>query len=132
MKLKGIFLSIYMEGGDNMKKLVIALMLVTLVFQGAAYAKLVGGKVVSTDAAANTVTIGQTNPETGANENVTVWVNDKTTYAGVDSLSGINADAEVWIDAEEDAATKNWIATSVQLLEAPAAPAAAEALPVTQ
>lgn len=116
-----------------MKKLVIAMMLVTLVFQGAAYAKLVGGQVVSADVAANTVTISQTNPETGANENVTVWVNDKTTYAGVDSLSGINADNEVWIDAEEDAATKNWIATSVQLLEAPAAPAAAtEATPVTQ
>lgn len=116
-----------------MKKLVIAMMLVTLVFQGAAYAKLVGGQVVSADVAANTVTISQTNPETGANENVTVWVNDKTTYAGVDSLSGINADNEVWIDAEEDAVTQNWIATSIQLLEAPAAPAAAtEATPVTQ
>jgi len=107
-----------------MKKLVIALMLATLVLQGAAYAKLVGGKVVSTNAVANTVTISQTNPETGVNENVAVGVNDKTAYAGVDSLSGLKADEEVWVDAEEDAATKNWVATSVQRLEAPAAPAA--------
>ncbi len=107
-----------------MKKLVIALMLATLVLQGAAYAKLVGGKVVSTNAVANTVTISQTNPETGVNENVAVGVNDKTAYAGVDSLSGLKADEEVWVDAEEDAATKNWVATSVQRLGAPAAPAA--------
>ena len=107
-----------------MKKLVIAFMLATLVFQGAAYAKLVGGKVVSTDAAANTVTISQTNPETGDNENVTVSVNDKTAYVGVDSFAGIQADKEVWVDAEEDATTKNWVATSVQALEAQAAPAA--------
>ncbi|GEM_PF-1598469 len=106
-----------------MKKLVIALLLATLVLQGAAYAKLVGGKVVSTDAAANTVTISQTNPETGANENVTVWVNDKTTYSGVAALSGVKANDEVWVDAQEDAATKNWIATSVQRLEIPVAPA---------
>ncbi len=107
-----------------MKKLVIALMLATLVFQGAAYAKLVGGKVVSTDVASNTVTLSQTNPETGASENVTVSVNDKTTYAGTDSLSGVKADDEVWVDAEEDAATKAWVATSVQVLQAPVAPAA--------
>lgn len=104
-----------------MKKLVIVLMLATLVFQGAAYAKLVGGKVVSTDPAANTVTVSQTNPETGAVENVTISVNEKTTYAGADSLSGLKADDEVWVDAEEDAATMNWIATSVQRLEALAA-----------
>lgn len=107
-----------------MKKLVIALMFATLVLQGVANAKLVGGKVVSIDAAASTVTISQTNPETGVNENVTVWANDKTAYAGVDSLSGLSADEEVWVDAEEDAATKNWVATSVQRLEAVAAPAA--------
>ena len=114
-----------------MKKLVIAFMLVTLVLQGSAYAKLVGGQVVSTDVAASTVTVSQTNPETGTSENVTVWVNEETTYAGVDALSGITADEEAWVDAEEDTATQNWVATSVQVLGAPAAPAATTEAPAT-
>ena len=48
-----------------MKQLVISMLVAAFVLsQGTAYAKLVGGKVVSTDVAASTVTISQTNPET--------------------------------------------------------------------
>ena len=110
-----------------MKKMQLAIAILVAAFalyQGSAYAKLVGGKVVSTDAAANSITISQVNPETGTEENVVFSLKDSTTYSGVDSLAGLKAGDEVWADAEEDATTKAWTANSVQRLEvtAPAAP----------
>ncbi|MBI4395003.1 MAG: hypothetical protein HY583_02285 [Candidatus Omnitrophica bacterium] len=117
-----------------MKKMQLAIAVLVAVFalsQGSAYAKLVGGKVVGVDTGANTITISQTNPETGAEENVVVSVNESTIYSGVGSLAEVNSDVEVWVDAEEDPATKAWIAKSVQsevtapAAETPAAPAEA-------
>src|SRR3989338_4885900 len=111
-----------------MKQLVISMLVAAFVLsQGTAYAKLVGGKVVSTDVAASTVTISQTNPETGAEENVAVGVKDTTTYSGADSLASLAAGDEVWVDAEEDAATQGLTATSVQRLQVPVLAPAAEA-----
>ena len=107
--------------------LVISILLATFVlYQGAAYAKLVGGKVVSTDATAKSLTISRINLATGAEENVVVGVTDTTTYSGVASLADLKAGEEVWVDATEDATTKAWTASSVQVLkaEAPAVPAA--------
>ena len=120
-----------------MKKMQLAIAILVVSFalhQGSVYAKLVGGKVVSADAAASSITISQINPETGAEENVVVSVKDTTTYSGVDSLASLKAGDEVWADAEEDAATKAWTASSVQRIEliapvAPEAPAAPAEVP---
>ncbi|MBI4357802.1 MAG: hypothetical protein HY584_00760 [Candidatus Omnitrophica bacterium] len=104
-----------------MKQLIISMLVAALAFsQGVAYAKSVGGKVVSVDSAASTITVGQVNPETGAEENVTVGVKDTTTYSGVDSLASLAVGDEIWVDTEEDATTKSLTATSVQRLEVPA------------
>ena len=106
-----------------MKKmqLAMAILLATFVlYQGAAYAKMVSGKVVSADAIANTLTLSEKNALTGADENVVISVNGTTAYSGVLGLADLKADDEVSVEAEEDAATKSWVATSVKT-EAPAA-----------
>ena len=119
-----------------MKKaqIVMAILVATLMIcQGAAYAQLVNGKVVSADPAAKSLTISRTNAETGASEDVVIWTNEQTAFSGTASLEELKAGDEVWVDAEEDAATKNWIATSIQLLQAQAeAPATPEIAATTQ
>lgn len=121
-----------------MKKMQLAistLVAALVLSQGTAFAQLVSGKVVSTDATAKSITISQMNAETGANEDVMVSVKDETTYAGVDSLTGLQAGDEVLIEAEKDAATKNLAAHSVQRLAAEVLQAevpAAKTGPVTQ
>lgn len=102
-----------------MKKIelaITALVAALVLYQGTAFAQLISGKVASTDATAKSITISQTNAETGTNEDVTVWVKDETAYTGVDSLAELMAGDEVLVETEEDAATKNWMATSVQRL----------------
>ena len=102
-------------------QLVMAILLATfVVFQGAAYAKMVSGKVVSADALANTLTLSEKNALTGADENVVLSVKETTTYSGAMGLADLKAGEEVSVEAEEDAATKSWVATSVKT-EAPAA-----------
>lgn len=99
-----------------MKKmqLVTAVLLATLVlYQGAAYAKTVSGKVVSTDALANTLTLSQKNAVTGVDEEVVISVKDTTTYSGVSALADLKAGDEVSVEADEDATTKNWAASSI-------------------
>ena len=111
-----------------MKKmqLVLAVLLATFVlYQGAAYANTVLGKVVSADAVANTLTLSQKDAVTGADTNVVVSVKATTTYSGVSALADLKAGDEVSVEAKEDAATKSWVASSVTKAEAvPAAPAA--------
>ena len=107
-----------------MKKmqLVMAILLATFVlYQGAAYAKTVSGKVVSTDAVVNTLTLSQKNAVTGVDENVVVSVKPTTTYSGASALADLKAGDEVSVEADEDAATSSWVATSVKKAEAPAA-----------
>ena len=101
-----------------MKKLLTLVLLVAfLAFQGTAYAKLVSGKVDSTDATANTLTITHTNPTTGAEEKVTVSVKADTTFSGVAALADLKAGDRVWVDAKEGATPDSWDATSVQVLK---------------
>ena len=108
-------------------KLVFSILLATFVlFQGAAYAKTVSGQVVSTDTTANSLTVSHANAETGTDENVVLWVKDTTTFSGAASLAELKTGDAVSVDAEEDAATQNWIATSVTLSQ-PSAPAATPA-----
>ena len=96
-------------------KLAIAILIATfVVFQGAGYADLVKGNVVSTDIAAKSLTISRLNATTGAQEQVAVSVTDTTAFSGVASLAELKAGDEVWVDATEDPATKNWAAASVK------------------
>ncbi len=112
-----------------MKKmqLVMVVLLATFVlYQGAAYAKTVSGTVVSADALANTLTLSQKDVITGADTNAVVSVTATTTYSGVSALADLKAGDEVSVEANEDAVTKSWVATSVTKAEAaPAAPAPA-------
>ncbi len=117
-----------------MKKmqLVMAVLLATFVlYQGAAYAKTVSGKMVSTDALANTLTLSQKSVVTGTDENVAVSVKATTTYSGVSALADLKAGDEVSVEAEQDAATNSWIATSVTKAEAPATATTTAAAPTT-
>ena len=77
-------------------------------------AELVGGKVVNIDAAANTLTVSQTNLETETQENITIKVVGETDLLGVGSFSKIKIGDEIWAEADEDQATKNWVASSIQ------------------
>ena len=104
-----------------MKKmqLVMAVLLATFVlYQGAAYAKMVSGKVVSTDVVANTLSLSQMNLVTGIDENVVISVKDTTTYSGVSALADLKAGDEVSVEADEDLTTKSWVASSVSTTKA--------------
>lgn len=106
-----------------MKKnvLVVAVLVIGLALcQVAAYAETVSGKVVSTDAAANTITVSKTDTTTGASSDAVISVSGTTTYSGVTGLSELMAGDEVKVEATEDAATKAWTATSVEKVVAPA------------
>ena len=79
-----------------------------------ARAELMGGKVVNIDSATNTLTINQTNLETETQENIMVRVVGETDFLGIESFSSIKVGDEVWVEAEEDHATNNWVASSIQ------------------
>ena len=111
-----------------MKKLAVifpVLMLAFVVMQGTASAKSISGKIANIDAAANSLSVSQSNPATGAEENLNFSVSADTTFAGVKALAELKAGDQVSVDAEQDAATGSWKATSIST-EA-AAPAKTEA-----
>ena len=112
----------------------ISLILVLLVgffmLQGTADAKLVSGKVDSVDVAAKTITISSTDSATGAESKNTVSISDSATYTGVASLDQVQVGDEVWVEAEEDAATGTWKTNAVDVT--PATPAAASDTSATQ
>ncbi len=99
------------------------LLAVACVFQGAAFAETVSGKVVSADSAANSLKIAKADSAAGAEEQVTVWVKPDTAFSGAASLADLKEGEEVSIEAAQDAATGNWQASSVKVAAA-AAPAA--------
>ncbi|OGW86399.1 MAG: hypothetical protein A3C35_05560 [Omnitrophica bacterium RIFCSPHIGHO2_02_FULL_46_11] len=99
-----------------MKKLAIAVLVVFFaVSQGTAHADMVKGNVASIDNAAKSLTINRVNATTGAEEQVAISVTDTTAFSGTASLEELKAGDEVWVDATEDPATKNWVASSVKL-----------------
>ena len=95
-------------------------------FQGTASAKLVLGKVESVDATAKTLSVNTPDATTGTEKKVSISIPETATFSGVSSLDQIKSGDEVWVEAEEDAATGGWKATSVQVTTEvkPAAPAA--------
>lgn len=100
-----------------MKKVcfVLVLALVALA-SGVAFAETVEGTVASVDLAGNMLKITKTDAATGATEEVSVSVTDTTTYAGeVTALAEVIEGDDVKVEAEKDAATGNWVASSVEV-----------------
>jgi hypothetical protein len=98
------------------KSLLVFLMILTgfLISENQTYAELVGGKVVDVDSGTKTLTINQTNPETEAQENIMVQIVGETDFLGLESFFNIRVGDEVWVEAEEDYVTNNWVASSIQ------------------
>ena len=111
--------------------LVIAILVVALAFCQAAYAEAVGGKVVSVDPVASSITISKTDAATGASSDAVVSVSASTTYSGVTGLGELMAGDDVMIEASQDPATQGWTATSVEKVVAPAPVAEAPAAETT-
>ena len=103
--------------------LAVVILTAAVVLSRIAFADTVSGKVASVDSAANTLTVSQADPATGAEQQVTVSVKAETAFEGVKSLADLKAGEEVMVEASQDAATGSWNATSVKA-SAPAAPAA--------
>ena len=99
-----------------MKKMMLAFLILGLM-AGTAFAKSIDGKVVSTDAAANTLVVSSMD-DAGAAKESTLSVSGNTAYVGVASLAELKAGDQVTVEAEEDAATGAWNATSVELATA--------------
>ena len=99
-------------------KIVLFLALAVAVFAtGVAYAESVQGQVVSVDLVAKTIKISKAAAAAGAApEEVTVWVNDTTTYAGdATALAEVIEGDNVNLDVMKDEASGNWIAKSVNV-----------------
>ena len=114
-----------------MKKTQIAmLVLAFLAFQGIASAESISGKVVSIDSAAKSLSINQMDSATGAEKKVDLSVSADTAYTGIQAFAELKAGDEISADAQQDAATGSWKATSIKVgkaeeaAAAPAAPAA--------
>ena len=82
-----------------------------------AYAASIEGEVVSTDAAGNKLVVSSMD-DAGAAKESTLSVSGNTAYVGVASLAELKAGDQVTVEAEEDAATGAWNATSVELATA--------------
>ena len=111
-----------------MKKILmlsVILLAAAVVFQGTAFAGLVHGTVASIDSAAKSVSVNRTNPATGATEKVDIAIGAETTFSGVASMDELKAGDDIWVDAQQDAATGGWKAASVKVSGANA-PAAAQ------
>lgn len=87
---------------------------VTMLFAGVASAEMFSGKVQSTDPAAKSLEVSRTNPATGAEENLSIMVQDNTTFSGVSSLSDLKQGQEVWVTAEKDDAG-SWMAGAIEI-----------------
>lgn len=100
-----------------MKKvsLFLALALV-LTASGVAFAETVEGTVSSVDLAGKLLKVSKTDAATGASEEVSITVNDSTTYSGeVTALAEVIEGDTVKIEADKDATSGNWVAKSVDV-----------------
>ncbi len=100
-----------------MKKvsLFLALALV-LTMSGVAFAETVQGTVSSVDLAGKVLKVSKKDAATGAAADVSISVNDSTTYAGeVTALAEVIEGDTVKIEADKDATSGNWVAKSVEV-----------------
>ena len=106
-----------------MKKIAMLLLVGLVVFQSTGFAKLVSGKLEAVDAAANSISITSKDPATGAEEKVEIKVKPETVFTGATNLAELKAGEEVWVEANQNAETQAWEATSVKTAGASAAAA---------
>lgn len=100
-----------------MKKLGLVLLAVAFLASGVAYAEVVEGTVASVDLAGKALKVTKTDAATGASEEVSISVNDTTTYSGeVTALAEVIEGDTVKVEAEKDAASGNWVAKSVDVV----------------
>ena len=97
-----------------MKKMMFAALVLALM-SAVAYAASIEGEVVSTDAASNSLVVSSTD-DAGMAKESTLSVSATTAYVGVASLGELKAGDQVKVEAEEDAATGAWNASSVELV----------------
>ena len=94
-------------------------MALTLFASGVAFAEALQGEVVSVDLTGKTLKVTKTDAATGAKEEVSVAVNDTTTYSGeVTALAEVVEGDKVKLEVEKDAASGNLTAKSVDVAAA--------------
>lgn len=96
-----------------MKKMLTMVLVAACMFSGVALAALVEGEVVSVDAAQNKLIL-KTMDDQGAASESSVVTDASTKLTGVASLAELAAGDEVWAEAEQDATTKDWKASSIE------------------
>lgn len=95
--------------------LLVALALVLLA-SGVVFAEALEGEVAGVDLTAKVIKITKTDAATGAKEELSVSVNDTTTYSGeVTALAEVIEGDKAKLEVEKDAATGNWVAKSVEV-----------------
>ena len=100
-----------------MKKMSVLLAVaVALLVSGVAFADTVQGTVSSVDLAGKVIKVSKTDAATGATEEVSISVNDTTTYSGeVTALAEVIEGDKVKVEAAKDATSGNWVAKSVDV-----------------
>lgn len=89
---------------------------VALLVSGVAFADTVQGTVASVDLAGKVIKVSKTDAATGATEEVSISVNDTTTYSGeVTALAEVIEGDKVKVEATKDATSGNWVAKSVDV-----------------
>lgn len=97
----------------------VVVMALALLASGVAYAEALEGEVVSVDLTGKALKISKTDAATGAKEEVSVTVNDATTYSGeVTALAEVVEGDQVKMEVEKDAASGNTVAKSVDVAAA--------------
>lgn len=98
-------------------QLISFLMLATLLVSGAAFAEAISGKIMSVDQGTKSIKVSALDAATGAEKEVSIWVQESTSFSGVADLASLKEGAQVTIEATEDAATGDWKAESVTVAE---------------
>lgn len=80
----------------------IAVLLLILCCAGTAHAKMISGKVVSTDPSTRKVTLSVMEVISGKTSKVDVWVDAQAGFEGISSLNDLKAGDSCWVEAETD------------------------------
>lgn len=92
----------------------VVVMALALLASGVAFAEALEGEVVSVDLTGKVLKVATTDAATGAKEEVSVTVDDATTYSGeITALAEVVEGDKVKLDVEKDATSGNTVAKSV-------------------
>lgn len=78
------------------------LTLAFLLFSSVANAKMISGKISAVDSATRKISIATTDPVSGQEQTLNVWVNADAKMSGLTSFVEMNAGDMIWVDATED------------------------------